>query len=158
MRGVLFRGCMLSAIAVLGGCAASNDKAEANQFCHEGVCIPDSNDPNHPKFHLDVPVAASGGNEENYGANWVIPGACGTTQQSGWYSIGADDSESAMVQTPLPNCTLKSSSYYRNHWTVTCWRNPDDWGKTYTGYECHNWNTVFGDSWAFMFIAFTEGS
>ena len=162
---VLFKNLtLIFTVLLLISCSGNQKKGQGSkrEFCYQGVCIPDSDDPNHPKFHLNVPVLDIDSmthveSDETY--TWLVPKPCGDVYKSGWYSIGPDKSVGARVESSIqnnPECGIKATSYYRNHWTVTCWRTTD-WGPTYTDYECHNWNTIWGDSWAFYFTALTEG-
>lgn len=80
-----------------------------------------------------------------------------TTHQSDWLKIDADASIDVTItagaQQDGKSCNIQTTAWNRDHWTVTCWVTSS--GATYTSYECHNWNTVFGDSWhaSFMYMA-----
>lgn len=110
------------------------------QYCREGLCIPDSNDPHHPKFHRHEPVTPrpSGLGQEQFNVG------CGKDQRSDPYKISPDGSIRVRVECEN-SCEMNQTWWFRDHWTVTCWVEASGLG--WTDYRCQNWNTVWGDSW-----------
>jgi hypothetical protein len=88
---------LIATVILLISCSGNQKKSlsKNKEFCYQGVCIPDSDDPNHPKFHLNVPVIDIDSlerieSDETY--VWLVPKPCGDVYKSGWYSIGPDKS------------------------------------------------------------------
>jgi|GEM_PF-3693526 len=110
------------------------------QYCREGLCIPDSNDPHHPKFHRFEPITPRppGVSQEQFNVG------CGMDQRSNPYKISPDGSIRVRVEC-TNNCEMNQTWWFRDHWTVTCWVEAS--GRGWTDYRCQNWNTIWGDSW-----------
>lgn len=145
---------LLLADAVVAESGAS-DVIQAPAYCHEGLCIPDSENPHHPKFNLRYPVVAQSeqskadggllGEEEFEGYFWRVgqPKAADTRwRKSPDYSISPAGAIEAKLKCPR-SCDVRQTEWNRSHWTVTCWVT---WSTSeYTNYRCQNWNTVWGD-------------
>jgi hypothetical protein len=87
-------------------------------------------------------------------ATTIITAPCdSTTHQSAWYSIGADASSDFRINAGSDekgnSCDVQTTAWNRDHWTITCWVTSSS--SNHTSYTCHNWNTVFGDSWKASF-------
>ena len=93
-----------------------------------------------------------------YADDTILAPCDSKTHQSEWYTISPDGDlivkiQSQSVEPPPTTCKIQTTAWNRNHWTVTCWvQMSAPW---YTEYRCHNWNTVWGDSWkaSFMYMA-----
>lgn len=127
----------------------------AKQFCYEGKCINRINDSHAPQYNLNYPILSTNNLKDKplkAGDNvirWTVPSCDGKSHDSPWYTVGPDASQLFVVQAP-DGCEIQSTTWNRNHWTMTCWTS--GFSDSYTNYECHNWNTVWGDSWQVNFV------
>lgn len=151
-NSVRFGGSVLSPIDILALQAIYGTPtaltASRDMICHEGLCIPDSDDPRHAKNYADYaiseyPTEGGLGLEHHY-----VYGAIQTTTTTPRYSIPPAGAVKATLVCNNPdetqnNSKLTVSDWFRDHWTVTCWveAHASDW----TRYRCQNWNTDWGD-------------
>lgn len=152
MKKILFG---IVAMAMLTDNAIAAEPVAKKTFCHEGKCIPRLSDTHSPQHFLNHPILKA---QEGEKALASVSGSITTftvpcdsmAHTSPWYTVGADASELYVVKA-APGCDIQTTAWNRNHWTMTCWTS--GFGDNYTNYECHNWNTIWGDAWKISFTA-----
>lgn len=89
---------------------------------------------------------------QSYAQTQIVVPCDSVMHSSQWFSLSPDGSQSFKIVASNAggqNCNIQTTTWSRNHWTPTCWVT---WSSSSeTDYTCHNWNTVFGDSWSIQF-------
>jgi len=157
-------GFLLSLILVIGVAGATlgstpNPKKSPDQtYCYKGECVPYAYNENAPQNFIDYPVsrdkfvqaALAGGSVKKLptgGEGWSLP--CDSkTHQTDWYRLAPDGDLTMDIGSGT--CDIQTTAWNRDHWTVTCW--VDSSSRNDTHYQCHNWNTIWGDAWHASFM------